>query len=261
MDKPDGAAAVETASAIPHVRSQRCDVKPCPADFAAVAAIHTTLTLQRHYSAGSSTIRRWLKESGGKTRPRGGVNARRGPPADFAAVAPGKTIPQIQEIYRCSDSMVSRWRKACGIITPSTVRRPIPADFAEHAAYHSLRELAARYGVSRDTITRWGENGGIRLKGRPLASKAAPSISKAGAPRTPPIPAISGDAASLAAQHLRRFFPNVYPAAILGPKERKSLPGKGEGMWVVAGRGAIPADQMIALAETKGFDQRAWAAI
>ncbi|WCT73950.1 hypothetical protein PQ455_01575 [Sphingomonas naphthae] len=261
MDMRNSAEAGETVSASPKPRPLRVHAKPCPPDIVSVALSHTTLTLQRHYGVGSSTMRRWLKVSGAKTRPRGG-NGRRDAPKDFEVVAPGKTIAQLQIIYRCSDSMISRWRKACGIVTISSVRRPMPDQFREDAAYYSLRELAARYGVARDTITRWAVNAGIRLKGRPVAkTKDAPSIAKAGVPRTPPIPALPAGAAAQAAQHLRRFFPNVYPAAILDLKERKRLPGFGRDMWVVAGRGTLPANDLIALAESKGFDQRAWAAI
>ena len=35
----------------------------------------------------------------------------------------------------------------------------------------------------------------------------------------------------------------------------------GKGFYIVAGKGAVPANDLIAMAEEKGFDARAWARI
>jgi hypothetical protein len=118
-----------------------------------------------------------------------------------------------------------------------------------------------RYDVSDVTLTRWCRETGLKPK-----RIAASVIAKPAGRWHTPAAAVTVDTstAAQAAQHLRRRgFSNIFKSEILstGERGRWGIDGDGKGIWIVAGRGAVPAADLIALASAKGFDPQAWARI
>jgi hypothetical protein len=110
-----------------------------------------------------------------------------------------------------------------------------PPDFTDHAPTKTNRQLAEKYGVGEKTITRWRKETGCTAAIRPFATAALPKQF---------VPAISPGLASEAAQFLRKTHRPVYHRIIEG-KEFK-------GQYVV-GTQVLTEDEVIALAEEKGF--------
>jgi hypothetical protein len=111
-----------------------------------------------------------------------------------------------------------------------------PLDFADHAPIKTNRQLADKYGVGEKTITRWRKETGCTAAIRPFATAALPKQH---------VPAISPGLASEAAQYLRKTHRPVYHRVIEG-KEFK-------GQYVV-GTQVLTEDELLALAEEKGFE-------
>ena len=110
-----------------------------------------------------------------------------------------------------------------------------PSDFTDHAPSKTNRQLAEKYGVGEKTITRWRKETGCTASIRPFASAALPKQH---------VPAISPGLASEAAQFLRKTHRPVYHRIIEGKEFR--------GQYVV-GTQVLTEDEVIALAEEKGF--------
>src|SRR5688500_2638071 len=110
-----------------------------------------------------------------------------------------------------------------------------PPDFKDHAPSKTNRQLAEKYGVGEKTITRWRKETGCTASIRPFATAALPKQH---------VPSISPGLASEAAQYLRKTHRPVYHRIIEG-KEFK-------GQYVV-GTQVLSEDEIVELAETKGF--------
>ncbi len=102
-------------------------------------------------------------------------------------------------------------------------------------AYPEVRKLAEKYGVGEKTITRWRKETGCTAAIRPFASAALPKQL---------VPSISPGLASEAAQYLRKTHRPVYHRIIEGKEFR--------GQYVV-GTQVLSEDEIVALAEEKGF--------
>ena len=111
----------------------------------------------------------------------------------------------------------------------------VPTDFTDHAPIKTNRQLAEKYGVGEKTITRWRKETGCTASIRPFATAALPKQH---------VPSISPGLASEAAQYLRKTHRPVYHRIIEG-KEFK-------GQYVV-GTQVMNEDEIVELAETKGF--------
>jgi len=111
-----------------------------------------------------------------------------------------------------------------------------PTDFTDHAPIKTNRQLAEKYGVGEKTITRWRKETGCTAAIRPFATAALPKQL---------VPAISPGQASEAAQFLRKTHRPVYHRIIEGKEYR--------GQYVV-GTQVLSEEQVIALAEDKGFE-------
>lgn len=111
-----------------------------------------------------------------------------------------------------------------------------PRDFADHAPTKTNRQLAEKYGVGEKTITRWRKETGCTATIRPFATAALPKQL---------VPSISPGLASEAAQFLRKTHRPVYHRIIEGKEFR--------GQYVV-GTQVLSEDEVIALAEEKGFE-------
>lgn len=112
---------------------------------------------------------------------------------------------------------------------------PCPPDFTDHAPTKTNRQLAEKYGVGEKTITRWRKETGCTAAIRPFATAALPKQL---------VPSISPGLASEAAQFLRKTHRPVYHRIIEGKEFR--------GQYVV-GTQVLTEDEVIALAEEKGF--------
>jgi hypothetical protein len=110
-----------------------------------------------------------------------------------------------------------------------------PPDFTDHAPTKTNRQLAEKYGVGEKTITRWRKETGCTATIRPFATAALPKQL---------VPSISPGLASEAAQFLRKTHRPVYHRIIEGKEYR--------GQYVV-GTQVLTEDEVIALAEEKGF--------
>lgn len=111
-----------------------------------------------------------------------------------------------------------------------------PPDFTDHAPTKTNRQLAEKYGVGEKTITRWRKETGCTAAIRPFATAALPKQL---------VPAIAPGLASEAAQFLRKTHRPVYHRIIEGKEYR--------GQYVV-GTQVLSEDEVIALAEEKGFE-------
>ena len=111
-----------------------------------------------------------------------------------------------------------------------------PTDFTDHAPIKTNRQLAEKYGVGEKTITRWRKETGCTAAIRPFATAALPKQL---------VPSISPGQASEAAQFLRKTHRPVYHRIIEGKEYR--------GQYVV-GTQVLSEEQVIALAEDKGFE-------
>ncbi|MEH3107124.1 MAG: hypothetical protein PGN09_07540 [Sphingomonas fennica] len=219
---------------------------PPPAGFAQVAAGKRLMALCAHYRVSHHTITRWRREAGLSTNPH-----RAETPADFADKAPAMGNPALAHHYGVSVAVVARWRRQSGL-GAFKVARPVPRDFAIGAARYTIAQHALFHSVSQETVRKWCQALGVSAK---------PGVMRLAKATVSAAPPVAGDTAAQAAHHLRRHFATVFRADVLPVAERKHLPGNGRNMWVVAGRGALPAAEVIALAEARGFDRRAWARI
>jgi transposase len=152
--------------------------------------------------------------------------------------------------YDVSNSTIRRWLSETGLSPAprpkqeSPKRRPIPDDWAQVTPTLAARALADHYSVSLSLINRWAKESGVRPKRAPKGRLPGSIIAS--------VPQVDASLAARAAQHLRRRH-IVYHCAVLPAHERRGLPNKGRDHWYVNGRGALPAADMIALAEQTGF--------
>lgn len=144
-----------------------CKPRPIPADFAEVMGDKPRVEdLMKRYSAGDSTIRRWLKEIGyehERLRPM---------PADFIHIAASMAKFELKNHYRASQKTIDRWLKETGVKTRGAIKPP-PEDFAEMAAEMCAAELRRHYNAGGDRIARWCKVVGVTPKPYDFAAGAA----------------------------------------------------------------------------------------
>lgn len=219
--------------------------RPVPSDWASRCKVMGVLALRNHYRCGTAAIWRWAKESGveplqSRNRPK------MTPPDDFAEFGAIETVPMLMERYDCSDSVIYRWRKLLGLTGPKLATshkplRPMPTGFAAVARTMSKESLVSHYQTNWGVITRWCEEAGITNKpaGRPTKPIGPAGVNVSVGADT--------SLAGQAAQHLRRIMP-VFKASVIS-KDRSG--------YVVGGR-HLATEEMVAMAQAKGFDPDAW---
>lgn len=231
-----------------------------PAGFRDFALANPVKKTMAHFGVGRRTFVRWATECGIMSTITARARAPITPPApkpmpEGFAQHVHLSIRKLQKVYPgLSRERIAQYRRELGVTSRDHSDRgtPVPADFATVAARKYMSQAARHYGVSEKTVRRWAHATGVRFQAFNFGGHA-PQAMRATA---------DASVAGLAAQHLRRSgYSNVYKADILSDRERSSLPNKGRGMYVVAGKGCLPVDEMIALAERSGFDRRAWARI
>lgn len=169
-------------------------------------------------------------------------------PADFAERAPAMTAEAMCAHYRVSAPTITRWRKESGVFDrPRPIRAgrkidDIPAGFAVAAPTMTLKELRVRFRAGEATVRRWLKHTGTeclldRGYGR---DKPAPVKVTVG---------VQALAARAADECLRR----------LAPVFRCRADGRADpnGSHWFYGR-ARTADELVAIAERKGWSADAW---
>jgi hypothetical protein len=145
-------------------------------------------------------------------------------PASFRDIAPGQTIDFLKRYYNCGYKSIRAWRLECGI-DPQQVAKPKPRPIAVRVI-----KVAAQRSPNKPRSVSWG---------------ARPPVS---------IPTGDGSIAAAAANHLRRIgFTNVYRATFLDLGARRHLPEYGRCYYAVSGRGFMHENEVIAMAEARGF--------
>lgn len=179
-------------------------------------------------------------------------------PADFPELARKMADNRLREHYRAGQLTVMRWRRQSGVRhvpegAPLNAR--VPADFAEVAQGKTVIAVSRHYNRDTRTIRRWFVYTGLtpRPESETRIVITKPVIR---AELDPSVP-------SQAAQHLRRFYANVFRADIrLDERTRQTwgtahgVPDNGRGHHFVSGLGVLPDYEMIALARDHGF--REW---
>lgn len=131
-----------------------------PTDFAERAPTSTIKGLASHYTAGETSVRRWLKEAGIK------LSKTRDMPEDFAAMCKMLDWDQLRKHYRCGDGTLRRWR--ADLVGPRT-QKPMPDDFPVIGLTMTSPQLQKHYGAGEHTIARWSREAGINRKAIMLA--------------------------------------------------------------------------------------------
>lgn len=207
-----------------------------------------------HYRAGSATVALWQHQHGlHKARP---LTAQRDLPADFAEMSAKFSDSKLRRHYSVGELAIMRWRDEVGVAAPVVKvgrdLRPMPDDFRTVCPQMTLTAMTRHYHAIDTTIRRWAREAGIKPKNGGRYVRGLPVA---------PLPPVDDSMLGLAKQHLRRFYPNVHDASVLPLKERARLPRAGEGMVIVGGRGAFLPAQVIALAESRGFNPRGSASL
>lgn len=229
----------------------RC--KPVPDGFEEFARTHTKNATMEQFRCGPARYERLCAKLGIK-RLRGVVRERAraiATPDDFLEMSKSMNNKTLAAHYGFSLQTVARMLAEEGITsrnrTPNAADRA-PAGFVETVANLYVTQAVNHYQRSEAVIRRWAKETGARFK--QWRGYFTPGPSK--------VPEADGSLAARAAHHLRRHFPNVYSARILPPSERRRMPDHGNGAYVVGGKGAMSAADMIELAKSKGFDPDAW---
>ena len=227
-------------------------LRPLPRDFADQAACMGTYGLKEHYHTGVSTIMRWYREAGIKPR---SIPSRYSPPDSLAHDVLTMSNAEMAKKHGVSETLIRNWLNIAGV-KPAVKRdhplkRRMPEGFASVAPTMTMPQLQQKFDASDGVIRRWCSEAGVRWQTRNWRRSGPSQLV------TPPV---DSSVAAQAAQFLRRRF-IVYRCDILPADERADMPNRGKGCWYINGRGAILEAQMIELAESRGFDPRAWARI
>ena len=184
-------------------------------------------------------------------------------PEDFAEWATGKTLYQIMRRFSIGHDRAVSLRKQYGLPNlPNRTKARLdrPADFDDVAREMTIEATMRHYGRHYRVIKRWFDEAGM-VPGRYVAK---PRPRKSGnvswAVRQPVDWGYTGDGsiAQAAANHLRRIgFANVYRATVLDRAVRAHLSEEGQNHYFVSGRGFMHQDDMVAMAEARGFRQAA----
>lgn len=239
---------------------------PAPADFAVHATSEGLNALRVRYGQCTSTIKRWVEETGVVRPVLNGGKIKRPVPDDFAEMTSKHSNLELMAHYACGSEMLYRWRKESG--TKRRDKMIIPGDFAEVWKTKGILQLAAHYGRNHSTVTLWIKRLGlVRPRGRtlaqqarvtqpkpaptpkvakvPVSPKCAPSrFIKPDAFRTAPLDRVQRDmsAAGVAADTLRRDRWTVFRC------DTKGKPSPNGKMWI-CGRVLCTADELIERAE------------
>lgn len=174
------------------------------------------------------------------------------------------TVPQIAAACGCSNSYVTRLITKLGLQGQGRKQEAVPADFAERAVRSSTRALAAHYARSVGTISRWRkETGAVYVYDRSEVAKRPAPIA-APEPRKPQRRQFVAGYVPIKAQPVLRDMSLAARAADeclrrIAPVFRCREDGRADpnGTHWFYGR-ARTADELVAIAERKGWRADAW---
>lgn len=247
-------------------RFRNLRLRPAPADLERRYMTMKRDELLVYYKCGDSTLARWLKEAGIKRKPSYFASLKKSLPANLAELAHGKNLRELAKIIgMTSEYLGHRLQQEAPAVyehcrANSRRQKPIPDDFAEVGMMLSTSRLAAHYKTGESTIKRWcqmmplewqRERAAGMQKRSATLNKPAHSRAKMTWAPVARIPEAAGDMASQAARYLQRFYSNVFNVGKVYGK--KAL----EDTYAV-GTLRMHRDDMIALAEERGFDINAW---
>lgn len=187
-------------------------------------------------------------------------------PKDFEEKAKTMNITKMMEYYRKSRTVVARWMKECGL-TPvtGTRRKAVPHNLSLTAMTLTRAELCRVYNTDARTIRGWLDELGIKpLSQHDKRAHNIPAITKEVTTNVV-IPRREFDTktktvAADAAQYLRKHFQNVFRADIQMYEQSSHTWGdvnkaahRGFNQYFVSGKGVLWLDELIALAEAKGY--------
>lgn len=183
-----------------------------------------------HYKTGWATIKRWIEDAGiDVTQRKRRIQSIENPvevPTSWDKIAPTLYKYQVAEYYGISVNRVNRLIAITGIRTRPT-----------------LHELARTRPPAPPKQKK------PRPKGRPFRTLLTQAM---------PLANITN--AQQAAQHLRRYLPNVHRCDILMREfdsttwgQHYGVPNKGIGYYFVCGHGVLSNEKMIELAKGYGF--------
>lgn len=238
------------------VKTSGRNSRAIPDDFAALAPTMRVEDLMRHYSAGTWTVHRWIKEIGGRDRVKR-ILPPRPVPADFADHAPHESNTKLLRRYNCGHKLLYRWRRETGI-PADTIHILLPAEvpdgFALVAPDMTMHELRERYGRAAGTIRKWCRATGVtpRRAERRVTSPRAVMIGNAER-RFTPLNTRTRDMsrAGQAATFLQRLGP-VYRCDASGRQDPKGT------RWNRGGRTILTDAELIERAERNGWAPDAW---
>lgn len=174
-------------------------------------------------------------------------------PDDFVAFYTAHTIEECEAHWNRSSWTIQRWAKDMDMLKVPVKKTgaPLPEHFEQVACSLSIREAMAHFGAGEFIVRRWYKVTGVTPYKR--LTRVSSRTANWGAPASPMRIEGDGTLAGQAAQVLRRFHANVYRATILDAAQRKHLPDAGRDHYFVAGKGFLLVQEMVALAEAKGF--------
>lgn len=179
-------------------------------------------------------------------------------------LAKGLTDRQTADEMGITQGAVSAMRHRLGIPVNAAALwqgLPMPADFPT-CFKEPVRGLISKYHVGRNTIARWRRECGynyndersaiaIKLGRRPPNRNVQNKVWKHWGRQ--PLNMADGTLAGRASDHLKRWFIPVFKVSAINPKADPDL--------YRVGRQLLSRDEMITLAEAKGFDPREWARV
>lgn len=199
---------------------------------------------------------------------RGVIIRRMLPPDDLAELSQTMNLTQLVKHYGRARSVVSRWMEELELtaIVTGGRKKAIPPTFCKMAPTMTRAELMRLYNADRITVMGWLKETGLTPMSRVdwLAQNAKPTPLKIEEDGEVARREFSGRAkmiAAEAARFLRRYHASVHRADIKMYEHSphtwgdvKNVPHRGVNQYYVAGKGVMWLDDLIAYAETKGFE-------
>lgn len=233
-------------------------------DFETFAAVEPPAALAKRYGLTPSCIYRRLREIGQAPVQRVRTRAA---PDDFAALAPTFTLHDACKHWRASHHTAKGWYRAAGIeparrVYPKTIRQPRrpkgpPENFATVARDMTLAEAAKHFGISIKRAMRYKRELGMGVA-KEHGRRASQPFRRAMPERASVRPYRGKKMAALASQrddsHAGQAadFMRRRGWVVFRVDDRGQPNAKGRRFQV--GRLTLSIDELIEMAETKGFE-------
>lgn len=218
------------------------------------------------------TIEKVLKTNGVKSRNPGPPSQKGGPPPSLPYVYQElKTARAVANHYSVRPEVVYRWLAVLKMSPRGSRSLPthIPEDWHEVAPKMTQAELMRHYDCARERIYKLIAVTGVQPRkhtDKPTKQKTVreitPKVVRSGLDRTREDLSHLTTKAEAAAHYLRRYYANVFKADIrytdIGRETwgfREGLPDGGRHQYSVSGVGVLWLDELIELAEKRGWKE------